>query len=228
MTNKIERVKSGVPGLDTAISGGFVKGRSTLVCGSYGTGKTTFCLQFLMEGAKHGENGLYITFEEDPEQIKEEAASYGWDVKKLEAENKLKVIKVAPLELINLVEAGYGQIGDLMKNMKIQRLVVDSIIPFDMVGKDDYERRKYVLDFVGWLKKHGCTALLTMECAPGELTGARFGIAESAVDGIIVLYHPQEKKKRTRALEILKMRETKHSDWMLDFKISDKGISIKK
>lgn len=228
MNKRLERVSSGIPGLDKMIEGGFLKGHSILVCGSYGTGKSTMGLQFLVDGAKKGESGLFITFESEPEQVQEAGESYGWDIGGLVEGKKLKIIRVAPIELLNLVRAGYGQVGDIVKSMGIQRLVVDSISSLEMLGKDDYERRKNILEFVGWLKKHGCTAMLTMDCEPGADFGSKFGIAESLVDSIIVLYHPKEKKRRTRALEILKMRETKHTDRLLGFKITDRGIRIGK
>ncbi len=227
MALKIERIASGIPGLDANIGGGFIKGHSNLICGSYGTGKSTFAMQFLVYGALHGEPSLYITFESEPEQVREAGEAYGWDIAGLEAKGLLKIIKIAPVELLNLVEAGYGQVGDIVKSMDVQRIAVDSIATFDLMGKDDYERRKYMLDFVSWLKKHNCTAALTMECEPGTELGSRFWIAESLVDAIIILYHPKEKSRRTRALEILKMRETKHAESLLDLEISDNGLAVK-
>jgi len=226
MHNKIERIKSGIPGLDKLIEGGFIRGHTILLCGSFGTGKSSFGMQYLVEGAKAGENGLFISFEEEAAQLKEEASSYGWDIQKLEHEKKLKIMKIAPIELYNLVEAGYGQVGDVIKSMKISRIVVDSIVGFETMGKDEYDRRKYVLDFVGWLKKNNCTAIITADKGPDEEACTNYGIAESAADGIIILYHPKEKNKRTRSLEILKMRETKHANLIVAFNISDKGLSI--
>jgi len=222
-----ERISTGIPGLDNMTSGGFVKGHTILLCGTYGTGKTTFCLQFLVDGAKRGENGLFITFEEDPEQLAQEGEEFGWDIKGLEKQNKLKIIRISPQDLLNLVEAGFGQIGGVIKGMDVKRIIVDPIIMFDLLGKDEYEKRKYVLDFVTWLKKHGCTAIITMDEVPGTEDDAHSGIAESVVDAIIALYHPQEKKRRTRAIEIIKMRETKHSEELADFEIDSNGIVVK-
>jgi len=228
MAHKIERITSGIPGLDKVIDGGFVKGHGVLLCGSFGTGKTTFCLQYLVEGAKKGEAGLYITFEESPEQLREEGEAYGWGIKKYEKEGKLQIVKVVPQDLLNLIEAGFGQIGDIIKNKNIQRIVVDSIMTFDLIGKNEYERRKYVLDFVGWIKKHECTAVMTMDSPMGEECASRFGIAESASDAIIALYYPKEKGRRTRTLEVIKMRETAHSDKLMHFGIDKKGLKVKK
>lgn len=227
MAVKIERIKTGIPGLDEMTEGGFVKGHTIMLCGTYGTGKTTFCFQFLVEGAKHGESGLFITFEGEPEQLIEECEEFGWDVEGLIKDNKLKIMKIAPQDLLNLVEAGFGQISSVIKSMDVKRIVVDPIIMFDLLGKDEYSKRKYVLDFVAWLKKHGCTAVITMDEVPGADSGPNVGIAESVVDAIIALYHPQEKKRRTRSIEVIKMRETDHSDELVDMEITKKGIVVK-
>jgi len=227
MAVKVERIKTGIPGLDEMTEGGFIRGHTILLCGTYGTGKTTFCLQFLVEGAKHGESGLFITFEEEPEQLREEGEEFGWDIENLVKDNKLRIIKIAPQDLLNLVEAGFGQIGGVIKSMGIKRIVVDPIIMFDLLGKDEYEKRKYVLDFVTWLKKHGCTAIITIDNVPSTDNGPNIGIAESVVDAIIALYHPQEKKRRTRSIEVIKMRETNHSNELVDMEITKKGIVVR-
>jgi KaiC/GvpD/RAD55 family RecA-like ATPase len=228
MTHKIERIKSGIPGLDEVIEGGFIKGHGILLCGSYGTGKSTFCLQYLVEGAKRGEAGLYITFEESPEQLKEEGEAHGWDIEKYEKEGKIKIVKVVPQDLLNLIEAGFGQIGDIIKSMDVKRIAVDSIMTFNMIGKSDYDRRKYVLDFVGWIKKHNCTAVMTMDTDPGEEVCTKFGIAESAADAILSLYNSKEKGARSRSLEVVKMRETNHGNKVMKFGIDKKGLKVSK
>jgi KaiC/GvpD/RAD55 family RecA-like ATPase len=226
MAKKIERIKSGIPGLDEMMEGGFIKGHTAVLCGSYGTGKTTFCMQFLVSGAMSGDAGLFITFDESPEQLTEEGESFGWDVEGLGSSNKLKIISIPPRDLLNLVEAGFGQISGLMKTMDVKRIAVDSMVMFDLLGKDEYEKRKYALDFVAWLKNHGCTAVLTMESVPSSGEGKFTSVAESIADSIIALYHPQEKKKRTRTIEIIKMRETCHSNDLVDFEITKKGIVV--
>jgi KaiC/GvpD/RAD55 family RecA-like ATPase len=226
MAMSIERVSSGIPGFDEMTEGGFVRGHTVLLCGSYGAGKTTFCMQFLVHGARNNEPGLYITFEEDPEQLIEEAEAFGWEVKKLIAENRLKILTISPRDLLNLVEAGFGQVSGIMKNMNVKRIAVDSIVAFNMLGREDYERRGYALEFVKWLKKHACTAIMTTDCIPGMTEGRCTGIAESAADAIIALYHPQERGKRTRAIEILKMRETSHSNNLVEFEITKNGMVV--
>ena len=77
---KTERVTTGIVGLDPLLEGGFPKGRSILVTGEPGTGKTVFSLQFLFEGLKRGEKGIFVTADESPMDIIEQGASMGWDL----------------------------------------------------------------------------------------------------------------------------------------------------
>lgn len=226
MANKAERIKSGIPGLDELIGGGFVKGHGILLTGSYGTGKSLFGMQFAVYGAMHGENSLFISFEEEPGQIREEAEEFGWDIKGLEKGEKLKIVRITPQDLLNLVEVGFGQIGSIIKSMNVKRVVVDTILTFDLLGKDEFERKRYLLDFITWFKKHGCTVIMTMDTDPGEELSPNTNIAESTTDAILILYHTKKGNRRTRTMEILKMRETAHTNQLVNFTISDKGVSV--
>ena len=92
----MERVLSGIKGLDEILEGGFPKGRTILVVGSPGSGKTIFALQFLRAGAAAGERSIYITFDEKPEQVKENVSEFGWDLDKLESEGKMLFVDATP------------------------------------------------------------------------------------------------------------------------------------
>jgi len=88
------RLKTGIPGLDQMTGGGFLMGDTTLVTGPPGTGKTTFGLQFLMQGITESQSGVFITVEETPEKIASDALNFGWDVRKLEAEGLLRIYQL--------------------------------------------------------------------------------------------------------------------------------------
>ncbi|OLE83789.1 MAG: hypothetical protein AUF79_18135 [Crenarchaeota archaeon 13_1_20CM_2_51_8] len=85
------RVRTGIAELDQMLRGGFMKGDAVMVAGSAGCGKTTLALQYLVNGAKLGEAGLYVTFEEMPDQIYRDAKNLGWDLRKLEEESKFRI-----------------------------------------------------------------------------------------------------------------------------------------
>lgn len=124
----MERVTTGIPGLDPLIDGGIPKGFNVLIVGRPGTGKTIFGLQYLYNGALKGENGLYVTLDSNGEVIRQQAENFGWDVKKLEAEKKLCILDVPlnrqmRLNLFRLVEAK-------IKEYDIKRVVFDNLSSF--------------------------------------------------------------------------------------------------
>lgn len=94
----MERIKSGIPELDEMLRGGFMKGDAVLVAGPAGTGKTTFALQYIVNGiTQFGENGVYVTFEQLPDQIYRDAKNFGWDLRKMEDEDRLRLVCTSPL-----------------------------------------------------------------------------------------------------------------------------------
>src|SRR3989338_4024570 len=122
---ELQRVKSGIPGLDALMSGGFVKGNSTLICGAPGTGKTLVGLQFLYRGAKdYGEPGLYVCIEEDPHKLIAYAKSFGWDLDDLIRRKMFDFVSI-PIDYhgFNIMEA----IEEKARRIKAQRMVVDSL-----------------------------------------------------------------------------------------------------
>ena len=134
----MKRVKTGVPGLDELIEGGFPEGSSILVSGGPGTGKSIFCMEYLYNGAKdYGDAGLYATLEEGPHNLWWNMQRFNWDLLSLEKENKLKIIKFDP-DLSNRenLEEQVLQIVDKAKEMGARRLVIDSITAFSFWVKD--------------------------------------------------------------------------------------------
>jgi KaiC/GvpD/RAD55 family RecA-like ATPase len=111
---QIDRVPTGVPGLDPLIEGGFPKGRSILVTGNPGTGKTIFSLQFLAEGLERGEKAIYVAADEPPFDIVEQAASMGWDFEQ-HIEKKNLAILNAGTYLTSLPGAGKDRQIDIHK-----------------------------------------------------------------------------------------------------------------
>ena len=110
MTNKIDRIYSGIIGLDALTQGGLKKKSINLVVGGAGSGKTILAIQFLVEGIKRGEPGIYITFEEKKEKLYEDMALFGWDLAKYEKENKLFFLEYTPEQVKNVLVEGGGEI----------------------------------------------------------------------------------------------------------------------
>src|SRR3990172_4878707 len=112
---KEERVKTGIQGLDELIAGGLKPASLTLLTGTAGTGKTILCSQFLYEGAKtFNEPGVYVTFEEPPENIKKDSLNFGWDFEELEKQKKILFVRYDPFhveDILELIESNIKKIG---------------------------------------------------------------------------------------------------------------------
>jgi len=219
---KIERIKTGINGLDKLIDGGFVKGNSVLVTGSAGTGKTIFCCQFLWEGLKNGENCMYITFEELPEEIKGDAAVFGWDFDKYEKEGKLIISYRDPFQTTDITTRLQNEI----KQSEVTRVVVDSTSLLGLYFKDAHDIRRELYKLVKAIKATGATAILTAEIPQEDRALSRFGVEEYVVDGVIVLNFVPIGTQSGRNMLVRKMRRTSHTEDIHPIKIDKNGINI--
>ncbi len=222
---EISRVPSGIPGLDDMIEGGFKKFSNVLITGGCGTGKSTFCMQYLIEGAKIGQPGAYISFEEDVEPMKENMKRYGWDLDKFEEEEKLRILHIDPKDVMNVVKEGYGLIASAISRIKAERVVIDSISSIELMIDNEFDRRKHILTLIGWLRSHNCTSLMVAEAEQNINHYSRHGIIEFIVDGVVVMYNLRRESVRHRAIEVLKMRGTNHKSKIVPFMISN-GIEL--
>jgi KaiC/GvpD/RAD55 family RecA-like ATPase len=220
----IERIPSGIPGLDPLIGGGFIKGSVTLVTGSTGSGKTIFCSQFIWEGLKRGETCLFITFEELPEEIIEDALVFGWDFRKYIEEKKLFLEYSDPFTLTDVI----SPLIEKIKQNSISRVAIDSTSLFGLYFQDPADVRKQLYKLVIALKKSGATSLLTAEVPEESHRLSRFGVEEFVVDGVIVLHYMGLGEATYRSLQVRKMRRTDHSHEIHPMKITDQGIIIVK
>ncbi|MFX1520091.1 MAG: ATPase domain-containing protein [Promethearchaeota archaeon] len=239
--NGIERVKTGVPGLDKLLHGGFVKNSSIVVTGGVGTGKTILSLQYLWGGAKeYGEPGLLITMDESPSELRREAAMFGWDLQKLEEENLLAIVDVATpraglpsderytlreFDMPKIIETIYNT----QKVIQAQRAVIDSLSALGFRHSENESLSKIrssIFQLTAFLNELEMTALMTVE-APENSSMSRFGIEEFLAQGVIQLFlNGDETGNLQRSLIVRKMRATPHSLQRYFFEISDKGIVI--
>jgi KaiC/GvpD/RAD55 family RecA-like ATPase len=127
MVDRVERIKTGIPGFDNLVQGGFPQGFNILVTGAPGTGKTIFGLQYLYNGAMSGENGLYISLDSSDGTVRTQAKQFGWDITKLEKQGKLAILDIpqdkSKVNLFNLIEEG-------VREVNAKRLVFDSLAAF--------------------------------------------------------------------------------------------------
>ncbi len=221
-----KRVPIGIPGFDKLISGGFKRNSVNLVVGSAGAGKTIFTVQFLVNGIKkYNENVLYLTFEEKREKIFSDMKSFGWNLEELEKKKKFIILEYSPEQVEKLLSEGGGTVESLVEKHKVSRIVIDSITSFGLLYKGDLARKEATLALFGTISKWNCTALLTSENEAIGEENISSGM-EFEADSIIILYHVKTKGVRQRAVEILKMRGTKHTNKTFELKIDEHGISI--
>jgi len=235
---EVERVKTGVIGLDSKIEGGFVRGSVNLITGKTGTGKTSFCCSFLYQGAKEGEPGLYITTEQRVEDIKNDIkAMFGWDFDKLEKKKLIKLVSIKPIfpnkdiedinRLIRLYILNFlSQIEKNIKEIKAKRVVVDSVSIIEMFIKDEYISRVALSSLTEKLRELGVTSLLTGTIPEASESLSGGGIIEYIVDTVIKLDFVPVAEEYKRTLNVRKMRRTNHSTMIHPFTVTKEGMKI--
>ncbi len=221
------KVRSGVPGLDALIGGGFEPESVVLVTGDPGSGKSTLGLQFLYNGAtQEGAAGILITFEERREDIVRRAREYGWDLERLEADKKLRILEYPPHEVERFISEG-EIIRDIVTDLKAKRIVIDSMTSFALVFESEYKMRLGILKAIDSLKKWGCTTLLISEGSISEQGEVRdrFGI-EYLVDGTIFLYNKRMRDYRQKLIERVEMKGVRHDNAIHAVAFGRNGISV--
>jgi circadian clock protein KaiC len=215
-------LKSGIIGFDELLFGGFIKNSSILVEGVPGAGKTTFGIQFIYEGiVKFNEPGIVITFEELPEQLYRDAANYGWDLRKLEEQNMLRIICTSP-EVI--LDNAFGFLESIVKEIGAKRLLLDSVTQFNMELTSISDLRRSIYSLCNGLKRMGLTSLLIKEVE--DYTAFKASFEEFLVDTVIRLYFEESFRSRRRYIEILKSRGQDFVSGKYPFKLGDKGLEI--
>ena len=221
----INRVKSGVLGLDKLIEGGFPKGDVILLAGGTGTGKTIFSVQFLYNGAvKYNEKGVYATFEEDAESLKKNMLRLGFDLAKLERNGLIRILDLEAMKSSG-VSANMEFILDAVNEIKAKRLVVDSFTAFLSACQEKFEYRSLMHLFYKVLKKLECTTLMTCSVPLGaKVLG--LGVEEFVADSVLTLENVMEGVDMKTRFLIRKMRGTRHCRKYHSVIITDKGLEI--
>ncbi|MFX0116870.1 MAG: RAD55 family ATPase [Candidatus Hodarchaeota archaeon] len=234
-------ILTGIPGVDKILDDkGIPKGHTILVSGGPGSGKTTFAIQFLYMGAtQYGEPGVYVTLDEEPDDIKENMAVFGWDLKKLVDNNKLKFINVSPVRVAPSEGAGLIQIGmkefrliklleaikQGVKEVNAKRIVVDPITMFTLQFPDEIERIYAMRDLLRDLRSVDCTNLLISELK-GTGWEREHQFEEYLTQGIILLRTFLSGSKLVRVFQVAKMRGLAIDNQPRPYDISDKGIEV--
>ena len=230
---EIKKIRTMIEGFDDISHGGLPVGRTTLVSGTSGTGKTLFAVQFLYHGIKFfDEAGVFVTFEESPNDIIKNAASFGWDLQKLINEGKLFILDASPdpegqeivgnFDLSALIE----RIQYAIRKYKAKRVSIDSITAvFQQYDAVSVVRRE-IFRLVARLKLIGVTTIMTTERVEEYGPVARFGVEEFVSDNVVIVRNVLEGERRRRTMEILKLRGTTHMKGEYPFTLTSNGINI--
>lgn len=234
-TLQIVKLPTGLSGFDAIADGGLPKGRVSLVSGSAGSGKTIFAAQFLATGILHSnQSGVFITFEESPEDVRKNLLSLGWPINEWEAEGKWAFVDVSPDPGDETIIAGNYDLGALLARIEhaiekvdAERVAIDSISTIFAQFSDTNVIRRELFRIAHALKTIGVTGVVTAERTDDYGDIARYGVEEFVADNVIILRNALEEEKRRRTIEILKFRGTSHKKGEFPFTISPKeGIVI--
>jgi circadian clock protein KaiC len=222
---------TGIHGLDEITSGGLPQGRPTLICGSAGCGKTLFSIEFIVHGAlDYGEPGVFMSFEEKADELTQNVASLGYDLKQLQ-EDKLIRLDHVHIERSEIEETGeydldglFIRLGHAIDSIGAKRVVLDTIENLFSGLIDQGILRAELRRLFEWLKEKKVTAVITGEKGEGTLT--RHGLEEYISDCVILLDHRVINQISTRLLRIVKYRGSVHGTNEYPFLIDEEGISV--
>lgn len=231
---------TGIPLLDQILGGGFLRGKTYLVAGEAGCGKTIFSIQFLLHGASMGEPGVYIAIDEPTNQLIRGLRMFGWDVRPLIASKKLLFLdmrthfsKIYMRDERRKIEPKYviESILNAAKRIRAKRLVIDPIAPLVYGGKeeDTLYAREFLREMVFAIEKTGeLTTIMTSEIPTGSTKLSRFGVEEFLASGIIVLSIEEINGEIERIMYIRKARwaPVKPSKYIFEIQ-SGRGIVIR-
>ncbi|MBV8781523.1 MAG: AAA family ATPase [Phycisphaerae bacterium] len=225
------RLSSGVPGVDNILRGGFPAKCLYLVSGEPGSGKTTFAMQFLLEGIRHGDTCLYVTLSESKQEIAKVARSHGWDISKLiihelipsehnlSADQQLTVFNPSELELGATTEAMISAV----ERYKPTHVVIDSLSELRLVAQNPLRYRRQILALKQFFSGRDCTVLMLDDCTAAVADGQ----VESIAHGVIVLEQlANQYGAERRRLRVSKMRGVAFRGGFHDFMIRRGGLNV--
>ena len=230
----VRKLPTGIGSFDLIAEGGLPRHRTTLLAGTAGSGKTVFAIQFLAAGMATGENGVFVTFEESPRDIRQNMRSFGWDLEQWEQDGGLAIVDASPDPETEVIESGSFDLGALLarvenavKRVGATRVSIDSLGAMFSQFRDQAMVRRELFRIASALKHMGVTSVMTAERTDDYGPIARFGVEEFIADNVMVLRNVLEDERRRRTIEILKFRGTDHQKGEFPFTIvAGRGIEV--
>jgi len=240
----LDRVPTGVKGLDELLGGGFPEGRCILVVGSPGSGKTTFAMQYLYYGALRGETGLYITLDERPEHVKQNLSSFNWGLDDLEKKGKLLVMDASGLRRVRprSTETPHASVlspspeglgfHDLLRTITkvvdgedVRRIALDPVTTLSLRYAEELKKRKAIISFFDALSDSGSTSIITSELKT-SIMDRRFQLEEFLSHGVVLLHSLIHEGNIVRAVQVEKMRGISHDTQIRPYQFGSTGIEV--
>jgi circadian clock protein KaiC len=227
-----DKAETGVSGLDDILTGGLARGRVYLLEGSPGTGKTTIALQYLLQGARQGEKALYITLSESDEELRDSAASHGWNLAPpieiyelvppeslLDAEQQQSLLYSSDLELGETTKL----IFEAIERAKPSRVVLDSLSEIRLLAQSSLRYRRQILAMKHYFARHGATVLMLDDLTTDTMDKTVHSVAH----GVVRLEElaPNYGAERRR-LRVVKYRGQKFRGGYHDFAIETGGVKV--
>jgi circadian clock protein KaiC len=216
-----EKCLTGIEGLDSILGGGIPRNNTILLTGNCGTGKTSLSLEYLLHGAVEGENGLYLSVTEPYQKLLANMIPYDFFRRDLIKSGKLTFIDISTiysklgfsrdrmsLEDIDLLVVA---LGDLTRETKARRLVIDSITSIAYQLDTQEKLRNLMLGISKMLSGLGTTSLVISEMTAADASYSKFGVEEAIADGVILMGNLERNGDLLRTLQVIKMRGTSHS-----------------
>lgn len=230
-STSLKKVATGVHGLDSVLKGGLPAGRATLLCGGPGTGKSVLALEFLYRGALRGEPGIFVTFEERADVVRENAATLGWDLAALERSGKLFIFEARlTREAVNTGDFSLSGLLAILdgkaRRMKAQRLALDALDVLLRIYRDPYREQDELHALHDWLSKLGVTSILTAKMYEDGHSIGHYEFLHYIADCVINLEQRVQERITTRLLLVIKYRGSDFGRNENPFIIIDDGMKF--
>ncbi len=220
----MDRVKTGIEGLDQILNGGIPRNQLVLLTGTAGTGKTILASQYISDGVRrYKEAGVYLSFEEPAEFLKENMNNICVDIPALERSGKFAFMKYDPYRIEDIQEI----LESTIREIGATRVVIDSVSALGLHIRDEAELRSLIFNLALTLRRLDCTAIMTSEIVQGSGQRlSRYGVEEFVADSVVVLYYERVQGTFNRGIQVWKLRGSDHSQKIHPYTITDKGISV--